>query len=281
MNTNNLYVRARRFTHQGLLLILLLAGCSTMENYEQMDGPIYTGQYAPTDHPFDGTIKVVTWNIKFGREIEQAIDELSTTPELTGADLLLLQELHADGVDAVAKALGYNYVYYPASRHSRHNQDFGNAVLSIWPLIDSRKVLLPNANWRNGQRRIAVQGTTQIDDLVVDAYSVHTETMWMGAEGRSEQLDAIASEMENDVGPAIVGGDFNTLTPQSLELLNERLSDAGFERASAATTPTFDVGIGLTVDHLFARGFMVLDTGVWSATTASDHYPVWALLEVE
>lgn len=264
-----------------LILILLLAGCTSMENYEQKDGPLYTGQYAPIDHPFDGTIKVVTWNIKFGREIEQAIDELSTTPELAGAELLLLQEVHADGVDAIAQTLGYNYVYYPASRHSRHNQDFGNAVLSKWPLIDSQKVLLPNANWRNGQRRTAVRGTTQIDDLLIDAYSVHTETMWMGAEGRGEQLDAIANETEDNVGLAIIGGDFNTLTPQSLQRLNERFSDADFVRASPATTPTFDVGIGLTIDHLFARGFTVLDSGVWATTAASDHYPVWALLEIE
>ena len=262
------------------LLTLVLTGCTSMENYEEPAGPLFIGEYADADHPFDGMIKVVIWNIKHGSEIETAINELASTPELADADLLLLQEMDAAGVDAMAEALGYNYVYYPASLHPRYDKNFGNAVLSKWPLVDSEKLLLPNENWRNGQRRIAVQGVTDIDGLLLDAYSVHTETVWMGAEGRAEQMDAIADETEDDLGPAIVGGDFNTLTRLGRASLDGRFADAGFERASPTTDPTLEAGIGFTVDHIYARGFMVEESGVWSETEASDHFPVWAVLKL-
>lgn len=273
-----MYTAFRLIWYCVLLSVLMQAGCASMENYEESTGPLFTGEYAPTHHPFDGTLKVITWNIKFGNEVETAIAELASTPVLADADLLLLQEMDADGVDTLAQTLSYNYVYYPASLHSRHGKDFGNAVLSKWPLVDTQKLLLPNENWRNGQRRIAVQGVTDIDGLLVDLYSVHTETPWMGAVGRNEQIDTVVAETETEPGPAIVGGDFNTLTPQSRGRLDKRFADAGFKRVSSTADPTLEVGVGFSVDHIYARGFTIEENGVWPETEASDHFPVWAVL---
>ena len=151
-------------------------------------------------------------------------------------------------------------------------------MLSKWQLVDSTKLLLPHVNWKNGQRRIAVLGVTAIDALLVDAYSVHTETMWMGADGRRDQADAVAEDVAQEPGLAIVGGDFNTLTPQGQQNLNKRFANAGFERASSTTESTFNAGIGFTADHIYVRGFTVEESGVWSETEASDHFPVWAVL---
>ena len=269
----------------GLLeALLLLTGCQSMTNYEQADGPFFSGEFAPEAPVFGGAIRIVTWNIKYGDEIETAIRELTETPELADADVLLLQEMHAPGVEAMAEQLGYNYVYYPASIHTRHSKDFGNAVLSKWPINSSEKLLLPNANPRTGQRRIAVRGSLDIVGNPVDVYSVHTETLWMGPEQRAQQIDRLADASESERDPfemAAVGGDFNTMTPQSRKNVTERFADAGFEPALTGTDATFSVaGVGATADNIFIRGMDVEASGVWPETEASDHYPVWAELRL-
>lgn len=264
----------------GLLeTMLLLTGCQSMTNYEQSDGPFFSGDFAPETPVFNGAVKIVTWNIKYGDEVETAIRELTETPELADADVLLLQEMHAPGVETMAEQLGYNYVYYPASVHTRHGKDFGNAVLSKWPIVSSEKLLLPNANPRTGQRRIAVMGTLDVAGNAVDVYSVHTETLWMGAGQRAEQIDSVADASESERDPsemAAVGGDFNTMTPQSRKNVKARFADAGFEPALTGTDSTFSVaGVGTTADNIFIRGMDVEASGVSPDTEASDHYPVW------
>lgn len=255
-----------------------------MTNYDQADGPIFTGSFAPAVLEHDGSIKIVTWNIKYGDEIEMAIQELTETPELANADVLLLQEMHAPGVEAIARALGYNYVYYPASLHTRHDKDFGNAVLSKWPIVSSEKLMLPNANPRTGQRRIAVLGSLDVAGNPVDVYSVHTETMWMGPDGRAEQFDRVANASEDErytLEMAAVGGDFNTLTPQGRKELTTRFVDAGFQPALSEDVPTISVaGVGVTADHIFIRGMETEASGVWPDTEASDHFPVWTVVNL-
>jgi endonuclease/exonuclease/phosphatase family metal-dependent hydrolase len=180
--------------------------------------------------------------------------------------------------------LGHNYVYYPASIHTRHDKDFGNAVLSRWPIVSSEKLVLPNANPRNGQRRIAVVGSLDVSGNPVDVYSVHTETMWMGPGGRAEQFDSVADASESERHPlemAAVGGDFNTLTPQGKKNLTNRFAEAGFQPTLSEDAHTMSVaGVGATPDHIFIRGMEVESSGVWPDTEASDHFPVWTVVNL-
>lgn len=41
-------------------------------------------------------------------------------------------------------ALGMSWVYYPAIFRHRSDKDFGNAVLSRWPIIADKKIVLPH-----------------------------------------------------------------------------------------------------------------------------------------
>ena len=126
------------------LMLFFSVACQSIENYETEDSPVFTGEYSESPPPFDGTLKVISWNIRFAEQIDAAIEELQTVPELQDADILLLQEMDETGVEAMARALGMNYVYFPASVHTHHDKNFGNAVLSIWPLSDPAKLLLPH-----------------------------------------------------------------------------------------------------------------------------------------
>ena len=53
-----------------LAICLALAACSTFQNYEKPDAPRYAGAYASRPPSFHGTIKVVSYNIKFGIKVD-------------------------------------------------------------------------------------------------------------------------------------------------------------------------------------------------------------------
>jgi endonuclease/exonuclease/phosphatase family metal-dependent hydrolase len=265
-----------------LVIFLALAACSTFQNYEAPDGPRYAGAYAAGRPSFDGTVKVVSYNIKFGIKVGQAVADLTDIPELADADILLLQELDPAGVDMIARRLHDNYVYYPASIQPATGKDFGNAVLSRWPIQRSRKVLLPHARPFRGQKRIAVFAEVRVGGLAVLACSAHTETVWMGSQGRRDQQVAITEDIPGDAPYVVVGGDFNTQTIDSVRAAEKVFQRAGLNKVTRGVGPTVrGEPTGLITpqqDHIFARGMACLAKGKSRKATASDHYPIWVRL---
>lgn len=261
--------------------VLILTG-RQIQNYNEPNQPLFEGSYAGRQPEFDGEIKAVTWNIKFSEEIEQAIKELMEVPELKAADILLLQEMDEEGVESIARALDYNYVYFPASVHSRHGRNFGNAILSKWPLANPNKLMLPHENPQNGQRRIATRAEIMIGDEELLVYSVHTETAVLGGEKRYEQVQAIVDDIGDDPTRVLVGGDFNTLTDGEIADLEDQFGSIGLVRVSAGAEPTVEKGgVDFSLDHIFTKGGSVLGDGVWTESEASDHSPVWVRLSLE
>ncbi len=259
-----------------LLFVALLTSCRSIQNYTEADGPLYTGNYAETPPAFNGEIKIISWNIKFSKEIDAAIVELQEVEDLRHADILLLQEMDEVGVERVAKSLKYNYIYFPASVHTHHNKNFGNAILSRWPVSQAAKVILPHPNPKNGQIRIAVRGRVQLGNQNVLVYSVHTETAWLSQAKRADQIDTLLADIGPDERYVIVGGDFNTLTQEGIQNLEEQFEQAGLERASKDAGYTFEPGgVELQFDHIFARGMTAIESGVTPAAQASDHFPLW------
>jgi endonuclease/exonuclease/phosphatase family metal-dependent hydrolase len=117
-------------------LLVFLAGCATARNYLEADRPVYEAAFGLPDGPVGegpSVLRVVTLNVEQGENVLQTIELLRSRPALAGADVLLLQEMQAPGVEAIARALSLNAVYYPASHHTRQDRDIGNAVLSPWP----------------------------------------------------------------------------------------------------------------------------------------------------
>src|SRR5687768_11886043 len=117
-----------------LLASGLAAGssCAPALNYVEPDRPRYVGHFAKPDA--DGVFRVVTFNVKFAREVDRAARLLREHEELRDADVVALQEMDAEGTERIARALGMDFVYYPAIRHPASDRDFGNAILSRWPL---------------------------------------------------------------------------------------------------------------------------------------------------
>jgi endonuclease/exonuclease/phosphatase family metal-dependent hydrolase len=259
-----------------IVVVIVVVARRPVINYPDSDRPLFSGQYSDGLPDTNGVIKVVTWNIAFAKEVEQAIEEFRVNEELQGAGIILLQEMDEAGTEALARELNYDYVYYPASIHSRHDRNFGNAVLSKWPILDSEKIILPHQNPTNEQIRIAVRALLSVEGHEVPVYSVHTETFWLGSQGRNDQFAYLADRYGPDNEFVIAGGDFNTVTPASRASLDERFRQVDMARVSEGAGETKSIGtVGFTLDHIYARGLYPLATGVVDEAEASDHKPVW------
>jgi endonuclease/exonuclease/phosphatase family metal-dependent hydrolase len=245
-------------------------GCTLAQNYTDPNGPRYAAEYAATsaDPASLPRAKVVTFNIQFSKEYERAAAELLAENELNGVDILLLQEMDERSTDYIARALGHNYVYYPGS--VQHGRDFGNAVLSRWPLVADEKLILPHASPADGRIRIAVSATVQTPLGEVQAYSVHLETPWLGPRARMDQAEAVLAHARVWPWPTVIAGDFNTGDPGALDAM---VSLYGAERFAWASQSA-ERGALNTLDLAFAKGFDVLASGALE-TAASDHEPVW------
>lgn len=259
-----------------------IAACAHTENYRAATAPVVRWAPDAPPPPAPDTLRVVTFNIQFSEKVDAALAELRADPDLRDADILLLQEMEGGDVRRMARALGMHAAYIPASRHHRHDEDFGNAILARWPLTGVRGVELPHTQPLNGQRRMAVFAEAQLPAGPVLCVSVHLEIPTMGTRKRVEQLETAAAAAAGFPGPVILGGDFNCVLDRDAELLGRVLRRAGF-REAVGQGPTAERGLLLwkfqdgVLDRVFGRGLDPVRAGAPETTEASDHLPVWSL----
>lgn len=274
-----------RWIFPALAAALALSCIPVIQNYIQPDGPKFIGHLSGPPPPFTGTLKVISYNIKYSRNIEEAIRELESIPELMDADVLLLQEMDPIGVQAIAEKLRFNYVYYPAALHIKNEQGFGNAVLSPWPITKHMKVVLPHENPVRKMNRNAVFATLTIADLELLAVSTHTELFLLGSEKRLDQVGAVVDHIGRTNDLVVVGGDFNTESQYTVRETERIFRKAGFTVATKGIGPTAKGGpLGIfefAMDYIFVKGFRVEASGKVEEARASDHLPVWTTLRLE
>ncbi len=212
--------------------------------------------------------------------MEAAVGELRTSDPLQGADIILLQEMDETGTEQVARELGHNYVYYPASVPFLQGRNLGNAILSRWPLTQPHKLILPYRHPAIRQTRIAVRATVPIGNRDVVVYSVHTEVYFTSIKHKKAQVTALVEDIGPGGGPLILGGDFNTISRRGIKCMSGQFAQIDMLHASEGSGPTVGV-LGMwtaAADHIFTRGFQVLAAGAVDAARASDHFPVWTEL---
>ncbi|UCC27011.1 MAG: endonuclease/exonuclease/phosphatase family protein [Gemmatimonadales bacterium] len=247
------------------------SACISYQNYLDPSGPRHAGSggNSHTAPPGPPTLHTASFNIEYGRDVEGALQVIQENRELSEADFILLQEMDADGTRRIAEAMGMAWVYYPAT--VRHGRDFGNAVLSRWPIEEDAKLLLPHESIFGNTRRTATAATVQVRGTRVRVYSVHLATMVnMGAEQRADQLRTILDDAEGHPH-VIIGGDLNSGS----------LAELAVERGYRWPTREGPATAWFTrVDHILYRGLVPeWFDGAGTVTEnggASDHRPVWA-----
>lgn len=259
---------------QGIALVaaVLLGGCRTGRNYTPADVPGYEGGPVSTPAVSIGTdtLRIVAFNIKYSQRIDLATELLLTEPDLRDADVILLNEMDENGTWLIAEALGMYYAYYPAVLHLRTGRDFGNAVLSRWPITGHERIVLPHVARIQRTQRTATAATIRVGDADVRVYSTHLGTyLEIGPGARQEQLRTILEDAERFTH-AIVGGDMND------NLIGPVAWEYGFTWPTQYGPRTTLFG---RLDHIFLKNLPLPDSAgagtVRDTHGASDHSPVW------
>lgn len=250
-------------------------GCAT-SNYSGPEGPLYEGGTgrAPGE---SRSLRIVTYNVKFGKRVELAIEQLRRAP-LADADVLALQEMDAPGVEQIAAALSMHYVYYPSSVHRGTKRDFGSAILPPWRIEAPRKLVLPHASLIVNQLRTVAVATVRVGGLPVLVYSTHLGAPF-GTSGdrRRSQMEVILADAAASSAPAVILGDFNSKdVARQVEL-------RGYAWLTRDVGPTLErFGRSFEYDHILVRGLPAHSRAfagvVREGPRASDHWPVWATL---
>ena len=259
------------------------AGCRPVLNYPSALGPRYAGSPLPAAvavpmPPPGHTIRVVTYNVQWGKHIDRAINVLTTRTPLPDADIVVLQEMDPNGTRRIAEALGMSWVYYPASVHPRAGHDFGNAVLSRWPIVADEKLMLPHIAGLRHAQRTATAATVMVGDVKVRVYSAHLGTPSdIRPSKRRDQAQMIMADAAT-YPLVIVAGDMNS------HGIGKTFVAGGYQ------WPTEHNGFTSAVfnwDHVFLKGFgksvpgSAKLTGIVRDTLGtSDHDPVWAVAQL-
>jgi endonuclease/exonuclease/phosphatase family metal-dependent hydrolase len=259
-----------------------MIGCAAVTNYPDPLGPMLSGVALHQPSYSGKELTVVTYNINLGANIDQAIAEIEQDSILCEADFFLLQEMNPAGVERIAAHFDLNYLYYPAAIHSRNNKDFGNAILSRWPLAAPAKVILPHTDPLRDQIRIATAATARIGERDIRVVSTHTEMYRLRSSARREQIDSLGRSIATGSRFVIIGGDFNTVRGDVLESFDDVFERYDLTRATVGIGPTarsdpFGI-LPLSLDHIYVRGFVVTGNGKVDQVRASDHKPVWVSL---
>ena len=157
--------------------------------------------------------------------------------------------------------------------------DTGIAFLSRLPFSNVERVELPwdECAWRP---RLALSATIQSGGQRLHLFNSHIDPHASIA-GQLKQHAAVLEKVAQVSGPVILLGDFNTLSKRSCLEMRRLLEAHGFETPFPTGTATWRAGlIRLHTDWIFVRGAKVKTYGVARRLGVSDHWPVWAEIEL-
>lgn len=258
-----------------MLLTVLLAACRTGHPYLDPTGPRYSGEAVGATAVGGDTLLIVSFNVEFALRVDSAIVVLTSEPDVADADVVLLQEMDREATERMARALGMAWVYYPAILSERTGRDFGNAVLSRWPIVEDAKLVLPHTAPIGRTRRTATAATLDVKGVRVRVYSIHLGTVVNdGPRVQRDQFEAVLRDAARD-RRVIIGGDMNTTG------VGTAARDRGYRWPTREGPRTLTWG---RWDHIFVRGLDVPEEDaagtVLDNRGASDHLPVWAVVVI-
>lgn len=165
-------------------------------------------------------MRVLTWNLwwRFG-PWEERQPAIAAEIEQVGADVVFLQEVWASGDEDQAYQLGERFGYNVARSHrdDGRRHDFGNAILSRWPILQHETLILPGPDGKPGHRS-AVAAQVESPDGPIWLICTHLDWRYDGSITRQTQLQHIIEWVRPKIGepgsmpyPAVLAGDFNAV----------------------------------------------------------------------
>ncbi|HEV2884315.1 MAG TPA: endonuclease/exonuclease/phosphatase family protein [Pyrinomonadaceae bacterium] len=229
-------------------------------------------------------LKVMTWNVAGGRcGTDRSMSPFAQVIRAHRPDVVAVQEIHRDQASRLGTATGLN-VYFVETQDCRNlRPDFGLAILSRQPFIESSKnvYLLPNhpADSRRGEFRKLIAVNIPVNGGSIRIYNTHltASARFLNVYRIAQALrirSIISADPRNSgeaIGPILMG-DFNS-QPGTLvyRILTGLFRDANPNANTLGRTRVDYIFVGGRILRIDAAG--VLNTG-----SLSDHRPVIARL---
>lgn len=277
-----------------MVLVLLLSLLFTYNDNLLLESGRATTIRKQTSAPSE--IKVISYNIRWrsGDDLKTLIKLLQEDPEIGCASILALQEVdrhkkrtgHNNTAKMIADALGMYYAWAaPPTPKSTDEEETGVAILSVYPLSDVQRIVLPH-DGPGRRRRVALGATVEVPDRRWRVYSVHAETR-IKIGNKLEQYKAVLADLAHFPAgtPAMVMGDFNTWEPYAHGKVRKLFSDAGmktpFKDNSTFRRKVLLVPVELKLDWVWLRGLEAATFGIDRKVEVSDHWPLWTNVKME
>ncbi len=235
-------------------------------------------------------LKIISYNIRWrsGDDLKKIIKLLQEDPEIGNASILALQEVDRNkkrtGRNNTAKImadeLGMHYAWAaPPTPKETDEEETGVAILSVYPLSEVERIVLPHAG-PNRRRRVAIGATVEIENRRWRIYSAHAETR-IGFDKKLEQFKAVLTDLARYPAdmPAVIMGDFNTWEPGKHGKVAKLFTDAGmktpFGGQKTFRRKVLLVPIEFRLDWVWLRGLEPATFGIDRGIEISDHWPLW------
>jgi endonuclease/exonuclease/phosphatase family metal-dependent hydrolase len=157
--------------------------------------------------------------------------------------------------------------------------DTGVALLSRLPLEEITRIDLPwhDCAWRP---RLAMGVTIQFGEERLRFFNVHIDPHGP-LDNQHQQTEAVLEQAQPHDGPCVILGDFNTLSKQKAVEIRKLMESRGYTTPFQTGAATWrGAGLRFHADWIFVRGVRAVRSGVGKPLSVSDHWPVWAEIEL-
>jgi len=240
----------------------------------------------------------MTYNVHscVGTDGQYSIERIIRVIEKSRADIVALQELdggrHFNGINSqaefIAGKLGMHFHFHSA--YGEKKKDFGNAILSRYPMKVIKAARLPKYGWKNlFESRGILWVKIEYEKTCINVLTTHL-SLWLPERRNQTSLLLNHHWTSHEIlkeGPVILCGDFNMAPSSDLyrQIIREFRDAAGSvkdKRQLRTWTSSFPIR---RLDYIFYRGgfrikeIQVPKRGLEKA--ASDHLPVIAELSLK
>lgn len=240
-------------------------------------------------------VTVMTFNIHHGKGADGRLDlgRIAGVIEESEADIIGLNEVDngfsgrsgfADQLSWLAERLKLHASYGPAltlsSRKNGSPRQFGNAVLSRFPIVETKNRAFFSPRIGMAEGRAYLQAEVAVSSHILNIYVTHLSLHPLR---HGKQLDAICRIAAEERGPVIWMGDWN-MRPGSRawRKITAYLRDAASAVPSSVGCTFPSHRPRLRLDHIFVNRHLQIETAevVKLCPEASDHLPLKAILHL-
>lgn len=261
-----------RYVLNLLLGALLLLSCS---GKDKVEAPI----------PNSKKLVTLTYNIHHGapeNSNEVNLNNIAAVIRKSGAELVALQEVdvnvprsgNVNQAKELAQLLDMHFYFSKSINYS--GGEYGVAILSKYPLTNTRNVLLPMPT-AGEQRSVAMATVNLPGNISIEFASTHLDLNVPNRTAQAQQLNEISKFLNK---PFFVGGDYNAI-PTSSEMM--KLKEEYTLSCMNSCPLSFPVRNPnkaidfVAFNKMAASKFTLVSANAMVGEYASDHLPVVAV----